>query len=268
MLRRAFAGLVTLAALVLFTASAPGQERTGVLTGGTVIVGGQAGLNISDLSIEQAGEDLETESETGLRAGAVLGWNFSEVFGLQTGAAYSEKGASTVPTAGVERSVDLSYLEVPLVLNARIPTGRSPVTPRFYAGGSADLEQSCDVVETEGGEEFSEACDEGGLQGGSESTSLNLLVGAGIDLQAGPGAITVDARYDHGITDIFDDPENTLEMKNRSFQFTVGYQFYPGSAWSALAVRKSDRKRVSEGKQAAAKVPYTRWTPDTGSKNR
>ena len=135
-----------------------------------------------------------------MRPGAGLGLDLGPMFGLRSGTSYSQKGASAPDGAGgLAATLDLAYLEVPLLVSVHIPTGPSPVMPRLYAGGSANFELSCDQV-VEGEQEFSQSCEDAGLS--TESTDFGLLFGGGLDVRAGPGAFTVDARQDLGLTDI------------------------------------------------------------------
>lgn len=65
-------------------------------------IGAEAGLNVSDLSIESDGDEAETSTQVGLRVGGVLRYDFSPVLGFQTGASFSQKGAGDV-------TVDVRY---------------------------------------------------------------------------------------------------------------------------------------------------------------
>lgn len=219
---------LTASVVLLPLAGLSGQEQRPHQTG---YLGAEVGVNISDLRIETSDEELESETETGFRAGAVFRWNFSELLGLQTGAAYAEKGA-TIRTGLVfapeDVFVSLDYLEIPLLLNLSVPGSRS-IGVRIYGGGSANFELNCESSVTQVGGEVRESCatppaELGGLGLETTSPSLNLLFGAGLDLKTGFGVLTVDARYDRGLTDIVDTAPSLLKIKNESFQTTLGYQ--------------------------------------------
>lgn len=215
MQQRTFTGFVALAALLLFAVPAAGQGLD---------IGAEAGVNISDLSIEDEGE-FETESTTGLRVGGVLRVGLSEVFGLQSGLYYSQKGAEAVET-GLDSTLelDLDYFEVPLFLTVAIPTGPSPITPRLYAGGQLGFESTCELTSSIQGSSATVSCDEEGLN--TESTDVSVVFGGGLDFAAGPGKFTVDARYDHGLTDIFAEDEgdaDDLDETNKNIALSAGY---------------------------------------------
>lgn len=210
MLRWTSTGLTALAALFLFSAPAVGQG---------VDIGAEAGLNVSDIDIE--GSDVDTESVTGFRAGGVLRLSLGPTFGLQSGLYYSQKGNVT-PLENVSAEFELDYFEVPLVVTFAVPTGPSPVTPRVYAGGQLGFQTSCQITSDLGTDD----CDEPDVDIDSESTDASLIVGGGLDVAAGPGKITVDARYDHGVTDIFIVSGNAgVDETNRNIALSAGYLF-------------------------------------------
>lgn len=199
-----------LAALALLAAPASGQGLG---------LGVEAGVNFADFDVEAPGE-VDTESVTGLRVGGVLRAGLGSVFGLQSGLYYAEKGSETPFEEVPEAEFSLSYFEVPLYLTLSIPTGRVPVTPRIYAGPQVAFETSCDLSLTGGG---TRDCDQSGVFE-RESTEFSGVVGVGIDLDAGPGAFTVDARYVRGFTDL-DSNQPDTEVKNTVLNVSAGYLF-------------------------------------------
>lgn len=185
-------------------------------------LGIEAGLNVSDLSVDDGQGLGDFHAETGVRAGAVLRYGFGPVLGFQTGASFSQKGASAEQEIGTSQQIEIDYLEIPLLLQLNVPTGPAPVNPRLFAGGTVNIEVACDltivgeaaVAESEcGGEE--DVLD-------TNATDLGFLFGAGLDFPAGPGALTVDLRFDLGLSDI-NDVADSPELKNRNFQATAGY---------------------------------------------
>lgn len=202
-------------ALALFAA--------GPLTAQDWYLGVEGGLNISDLDVEEE----ELDSETGLRIGAVLRHDFAPegLFGLQTGVAYSQKGASDEVDGG-ELAIELDYIEVPLLLTVNVPTGSS-VRPRVYAGPQVAFEASCSLVGTDGTTTIDVDCDASELDElgfETKSTDFSLLFGGGLEVAAGPGVVTFDGRYDLGLTNINDSPGvDQVDVKNRNIQLSVGY---------------------------------------------
>ena len=193
-------------------------------------IGAEAGLNLSDLSVDGPDTEDVLDSATGIRFGGILRVNTGSVFGFQTGLSYSQKGAEfsqDIVPEGSEADVAIDYLEVPVLLNLNIPTGPAPVQPRVYAGGNISFELACDVNTAQEGvsgsvECASDAADDF-LGAETKSTDFGLLFGGGLGFPAGPGAFNVDVRYDLGLTDIFDDDADEVELKNRNFQAVAGY---------------------------------------------
>lgn len=210
---RKFFSLATVTCLALFFAFQP-------LDAQGVGIGFEAGLNVSDLSVDSDVNGTEFDAETGFRAGGVLRYDFAPVIGLQTGASFSEKGASSEDDVGTS-AIELDYLEVPLLLQLNIPTGPAPVNPRLFAGGTFNFELACDLTASAEGVTAEGECEENGLD--TKSTDVGFLFGGGLDFPAGPGAFTVDLRFDLGLSDINDVADSPNELKNRNFQATAGY---------------------------------------------
>jgi len=186
-------------------------------------LGAEGGLNISDLDVE--GEELD--SETGVRFGAVLRYAFAPegLIGIQTGVAYSQKGASETD-GDLDLAIELDYIEVPLLLTVNLPTASS-VRPRLYAGPQVAFEASCTLTGTEGSISVDVDCDSDEIEDlgfETESTDFSLLFGGGLDVEAGPGVLTLDGRYDLGLRNInASSGADQAEAKNRNVQIVAGY---------------------------------------------
>lgn len=186
-------------------------------------LGFEGGLNVSDLSVTDDGTDVELDSEIGFRFGGVLRYDFAPdgLVGIHTGATYSRKGAS-------DELVDLNvdYLEVPLVVAVNIPTEGAPVSPRLYAGGSFNFEANCEIAPAEGDGEAVDCDDPGADVVERSSFDFGVRFGGGVDIDVSSNvAVTLDAGYDLGLTDI--DETETGEIKNRNLFFTGGFVFHP-----------------------------------------
>jgi hypothetical protein len=67
----------------------------------------------------------------------------------------------------------------------------------------------------------------------TKSTDFGLVFGGGLDIAAGPGAVTLECRYVLGLTEIDDGFQEALEdpdpqkvdAKNHSIMILVGYSF-------------------------------------------
>ena len=61
---------------------------------------------------------------------------------------------------------------------------------------------------------------------------VSASVGAGLSFNTGSGSLFIDARYIHGLTDVYDVPVVDLKLKNRGFGINVGYMIPLGSTSS------------------------------------
>lgn len=191
-------------------------------------LGVEAGINVSGLQADSLGETREFDAGTGLRGGAVLRYGFTPALGIQTGASFSRKAAEFDNDLGTMQEIEIEYLEVPLLLQLDVPTGPAPVTPRVFAGGTVNLGLSChqDAVSTFPGEHGEGDCDAetlGGFAFEPAAADVGLVLGGGVDVPVGPGALTLDARYELGLTDVHGAPEDPTELGHRTLQATAGY---------------------------------------------
>lgn len=188
-------------------------------------LGVEGGATFADLDVSDGDADLG--SQTGFRVAGVARYGFGGMFGVQTGVGYSQKGAEddTDPTATT--NIDLSYIEVPVLLTLDIPTGPAPVSPRLFAGPQVSFESTCELGIESGGTSVNVDCDDpsvGEAALDTKSTDVSLVFGGGLDFGlGGPLSVTLDGRYDLGLTDINDVEDATaVEVKNRTFAVSAG----------------------------------------------
>lgn len=212
--------------IVGFVAVALAALVAGPLAAQDWYLGVEGGVNISDISLDDSEDELD--SETGVRVGAVVRYDFAPdgTFGIQSGVAYSQKGASEDVDGG-ELAIELDYIELPLLFVVNVGTD-SPVRPRFYAGPQVAFEASCSLVGTDGSTSVDVDCDSNALEEIDEfetkSTDFSVLFGGGLEVEAGPGVLTFDGRYDLGLTNINDSlGADQIDAKNRNIQIAAGY---------------------------------------------
>lgn len=186
-------------------------------------VGGRLGVGISDLDVE--GGDLDTR--TGIVVGGFVGIDLGPLFNLRPEVQYAQKGAE-ISEDGFTTKIKLVYVEVALPATITIPVPNAPIEPRLYAGPNVGLEISCDIEGEVDGFSGEASCEDAGLE--TKSVDFGVLIGAGVDIPAGPGAVTLDGRYILGVTNINDsaDPDLSGDVKNRSWQFLAGYAIRVG----------------------------------------
>lgn len=138
-----------------------------------------------------------------------------------------QKGAKA-SEAGVEGKFKINYVEVLVPLTVLIPV-EGIVVPRLYAGPSLAFELECKLEESAGGVTAEADCaDE---EASTNSVDYGIFFGGGIDIQAGPGHVTLDVLYNLGIGDIADeDPTDPLvDVSNKNIQIMAGYGFRIGA---------------------------------------
>lgn len=184
-----------------------------VAVGAQVEVGPMAGLTFSTL----AGDDIDSETvdtRTGFFVGGSVGVPLSGILGFGTGLYYVEKGAKQ---GLVDGSLDLGYLEIPLLLQVRATGPERPVAVSLFLGPALAFNISCDASLSEGPITASGDCSDD-----VTSFELGALFGAGASFPAGERAtVTVNGGLDLGLTSIDDTPDED-DVKNRAYFLGVG----------------------------------------------
>lgn len=188
--------------------------------------GVKAGVGIANLGGD-AEQLFETslKSKLGFAGGAFLGVDLHENFRLQFEGQYVMKGAKA-EEQGVDVKLKLDYIELLVPLTLMVPV-EGNVSPRFYAGPALGLEVSCKLSGEEGGVSVDVDCADAGAD--TKSIDIGVFFGGGVDLAVGTGAITLDALYNLGLTNINDTAGTTdLSAKNQNIQIMAGYRFFFG----------------------------------------
>ena len=167
-------------------------------------LGIKGGLNFANFN-----SDLDTDSKTGFHAGAFATFKFTKL-AVQPELIFSKQGA-TLDINGEELESNYSYVNIPVLLKLYLLGGLNlQVGPQFGFLTSAKQ----DVLDGFGNKSEEDIKDE--LKG----SEISLGLGAGWDL---PFGLTVDARYNLGLSDISDN-EASPEAKNQVFQVSLGYR--------------------------------------------
>lgn len=176
-------------------------------------LGVRAGLNMSNLNGDMA-EDLDTKSLTGYHVGLFTEIPVAPRFSVQPEVIYSTQGAKFESALG-DTELKTQYLNV-------------PVLAKFYIADGFNLQAGPQIGFLTGAEqEFDGA--EIDVQDNLKSTDFGVLLGAGYK---SPMGLTIDARYNLGLSNIYDE-DNAMfeglgsdeEWKNGVFQVGIGYQF-------------------------------------------
>jgi len=208
-----------LAISMLFTlAAAPGAQAAGIA------FGAKAGLNVSNFH----GDDAEgLEWMTGFAGGVFMTWSATPVFGLQPEVLYVMNGAKD-SEGDAEIKFKVDYIQVPVLARIDLPlTGT--LLPVLYAGPYVALNVSSNVEACLGN-----FCGEVDIKDYTTSSDFGFVIGGGFDAELGVGTLSMDVRYNVGMTDIDDGIAGSIDesledlqadLKNQSLMVLVGFSF-------------------------------------------
>lgn len=220
---------VWLFAVLSATAVAAAPVSAQMMGGRSMQIGVKGGLNFSKPSVEAPEADISTRTAAG--GGVFLSIPIGGIY-LQPELLYSQKGAKV--TAGDGSDIDLTlkmdYIEIPVLL--RVPLGSgSSVSPYLLGGGAVSFEASCKFSGESGGISIDVDCDGNDyeLELQRKSTDFSAVVGAGVAIPAGSGAVILEGRYTLGLVDLNDSGDSNDSFKNRAGSVFVGYSFTVGN---------------------------------------
>lgn len=202
---------VLVVAAVLGAADASAQAAIGV----------KAGANLASLAGAQ-----ESESFTGLTAGAYLGFGVGDRLALQIEALYGVRGggdvrigANALADTAAPSDVRLTYVEIPLLLRAGYPGER--LLGSLFLGPYAGFLVSCALTLDDGTEG---ECDDASRAAwfSPRSSEYGLMAGGGLDWAIGESTIFLDVRYALGLVSIQggDDP---MDLRNQGLTIAGGF---------------------------------------------
>jgi len=191
---------------ILLAFSAPLHAQT--------VLGFHAGANIANLG----GDVEDLDARTGLNLGASVLFPLGESLGLYIGPSYSQKGASE-SVDGVELTIKLDYLEVPVLLRYAFPTtGRVGV--HFYGGAAVGIEAKCELEGSDGSATATVDCGDADFE--TKTFDLGLVGGVGLGFGLTERVdLVVDLLYNLGLTSL-DDSVDPSSVKHRVVTLRAG----------------------------------------------
>lgn len=180
----ALAPAALLAAAAMIAAPAPTQ--------GQVTVGARLGWNLSDLrDLDEIEVNRESATAGGLYA------NIGGAVSFQPELLLSKREVSLIDLGDAPESevpFRQNFIEVPLLIVFR-PTDAA-LQPSVYGGASVSFETDCETS-------YGDVPDCDGFFGAETDSRLWAgIVGAALHLDVGPVVLGVDARYNHGLTEL------------------------------------------------------------------
>lgn len=207
-------GAAVVAALLALPATAASQVSIGV--------GG--GLSFGDLrgdGVDRA--DEEFGARTGFNAGGYVGIPLSDRLSLVPGLYYVQKGADVESEAGDDTTVELDYIEFPVVVDLAVTESDAPVGFSVFGGAQASWEVNSEVT------------DETTFLRETNSPDVGLIGGAKVDFPINETtAAVVMGGIDYGLNEL---EETTTvpgapapqEFRNTGYFVDVGLEWVVGS---------------------------------------
>lgn len=165
-------------------------------------------------------EGVSIDRLTSLGVGGFLRLGFGGM-ALQVDVLGLTKGSETSSTDDGDLNIKLDYIEVPVQLVFAL--GSSRLGPYLMVGPSVAFEVGCNVeAEDANGNELESDCDGAGTDFfDRKSMDFGVSGAAGLQIPMGPGAVLLEGRYTHGLSNISD--TDTDEVRNRAYGLYVGY---------------------------------------------
>ena len=169
---------------------------------GKINFGAKAGLNLATLD----GQDIEgTGTKAGIHFGGMAEISINDKFSVQPELLFSTQGANA---EFGEDTFNLSYISLPIMA-------------KYYATEALSIEVGPQVgflVNAEL-EELGETYD---IEEDTNGVDFSLNFGLGYKLASG---LNFSARYNLGLSNVFDFEDQDVDEKNSVFQFSIGYFF-------------------------------------------
>ncbi len=173
---------------------------TGTVNAQHTNIGIKGGLNV--FNIEGANFN-GYDSKIGLNLGLLGHFHLNEQFALQPELVYSGQGAKFM-SGGTETNLNLDYINVPVLLQYMFDNGfRIQAGPQvgFLVSAKQKNSATTDVIDN--------------------FKTVDFGIGLGVSYIHVPTGFGVDARYNHGLSNILEVSSN--EAYNRGFQLGVFY---------------------------------------------
>jgi hypothetical protein len=172
-------------------------------------IGLKGGANFASIQVKDA--KATWDNKTGFHGGAFALFKFT-AFAVQSEIIFSQQG-STVTYNSQDYKANFNYVNVPILAKLYLPGGFNfQLGPQFgfLTGAESDFDPISGIP------------GDADLEDYYKNSDVSLGMGIGWDL---PLKITIDARYNLGLTEI-DDNGSLEATKNQVFQLSVGYKLF------------------------------------------
>lgn len=205
--------LLVLRPMVLFAQKLPVQ------------FGLEGGVVIADVVGDDTGESKSRTS--GFGGLTMIVQKPASVFGFQTGLQLVGKGSS-INEDGINGSIRLRYLELPLMLRLSNPAGSSGIVPALTLGGTVGVRIGCSLAGSGGGVSATVDCDNRDVGDFAEFQRFEagLAIGGEVAIPSGQRLLIVPmVRYTRGLTSVTKTDRDVSKVNNSVIMVGVGVRF-------------------------------------------
>jgi len=197
-------------------------------TPGFVQFGLEGGASIANFIGSDAGN---SKNRTGLYGGlTMLIQPQTSAIGFQTGVLYVEKGAkaNNEPTniGNLTGSINLRYIEVPVLVRIGVPMSFAGVSPTIMAGASLGYRVGCRIETSGTGFNSSFDCDDALGEDDFDTKRFDGGVSVGVEIPVAVGSsfiLVPSVRYIRSLTNVVNGSNN--DIKNSNVLIGVGFRF-------------------------------------------
>lgn len=192
----------------------------------------KAGLDLTKFNLSKKGlysgyANEKTSNLKRLRFGVYHNFEITESVGIQTELFYVQKGSQIKGLDGnksMTANTKLSYIELPVLLKLTVPT--SSVKFHLLGGGYAAFRLSGKMYTTTkvNGKKVGSQV-ETNVKDKFKKLDFGITVGAGVSVDLNAASLVLEARYNHGLANVYDVKNSKVKVKNRAFSFMVGFGF-------------------------------------------
>jgi opacity protein-like surface antigen len=151
------------------------------------------GLNLAKVG----GQTTVNGVRPGLSFGGFCNFALNNVLSFEPELYFTQKGAQTsvdIPGGMVTTSINLSYIEIPLLLKIAIPLGEDYIIhPRIFGGGTVAYSLSAKLMNRY--EDYGGSSDQTGNFVNMKKWETGFIAGVGADFDVKGGVFSADIRY-------------------------------------------------------------------------
>jgi hypothetical protein len=184
-------------------------------------IGPRVGLNIANISGDDADKlyDQSPDSRTGFNGGLFLAYQFNSLFAIQPEAYYTMKGA-TFNFEGVDITLKLDYIEIPVLFKVVIPSEGTNLKLSIFIGPSIAFNTGAKLKG-----EYQGQSAEVDIDSIVTATDFSLVFGGGLGFMIGSNEIGVDICYNLGLKNWWDAKSVQYDIKNNVLSINAYFGF-------------------------------------------